>query len=41
LTVFEVVGDYKFGNMIVGNEGLQEVDLIVDYPDEFDMGSFS
>ncbi len=41
LTVFEVVGDYKFGNMFVGKEGLQEVDLTVDYPDEFDMGAFS
>jgi hypothetical protein len=41
LNVFEVASDYPFENMILGNEVLQEVDLIVDYPDEFDLGAFS
>jgi hypothetical protein len=41
LTVLEAASDYPFGNMIVGSEGLLEVDLTVDCPDEFDMGAFS
>jgi hypothetical protein len=41
LTVFKAAGDYEFGNLVIGNEGLQEVELTMDYPDEFDMGAFS
>lgn len=41
LNVFEVVSDKSIENMILGNEVLQEVDLNIDYPDEFVKDAFS
>lgn len=41
LTGLEVVGDYPFGKKVIGNRGLQEVDLTVDYPNAFDRSVIS